>query len=159
MPGILGKFSHLMFYTFCPNFQPKWQAAKILSTFSHLLTIIHSSSLPNFLLVKLISAYVLGKIHFQFKPGISLVSYKLYHIQETKESLIQSKLNTCLSRKQTQPLSSTKLMHTSDKASLVISLCSAVSEICTTRRLLVSQPSRKGWTISFSSETTKYAIK
>lgn len=34
------------------------------------------SSLPNVPLVKLISAYVLGKIHFQFKPGISLVSYK-----------------------------------------------------------------------------------
>ena len=43
---------------------------------------------------------------------------------------------------------------TSDRASLVISRWSAVSDICTTRKLLVSQPSKNGWTISFSSATT-----
>ena len=45
-------------------------------------------------------------------------------------------------------------VQTSDKASLVISRWRAVREICTTRRLLVSQPSKKGWTISVSSAIT-----
>ena len=51
------------------------------------------------------------------------------------------------------------LWYTSEIASLLISLCSAVKEICTTRRLFVSQPNRKAWIISFSSATTEIWIK
>lgn len=50
-------------------------------------------------------------------------------------------------------------MQTSDRASLFMSRWRPVSEICTTRRLFVSHPSKKGCTISVSSAITDKGTK